>query len=185
MALFFSAEAKEQAPVAEMERMRVELQRLKDVDRVRSKYGNIKSEEIDQRLAEEKDMDRRRAESKEIDATTRQNEIRIDAETRALACKLVKDGKMIISLGGKRITSLTPDLILLCPECSKPQAELSERAYQFAKIWYWAAPSSIVDAFTVYSARSPLTEQAIRAHTQYNCIYCHKPVRGVIQMVVV
>ena len=186
MALFFSAEAKEQpGPVAEMERMRVELQRLKDVDRVRSKYGNIKSEEIDQRLAEEKDMDRRRAESKKIDAETRQNEIRIDAETRALACELVKKGSMIISVGGHRLKSITPDLLILCPECGKPQADLSERVYQFAKIWYWSAASSIVDSFTVYSARSPLTEQGVRAHIQHNCIYCRKPIRGIIQVVVV
>ena len=187
MALFFSAEAKEQpGPVAEMERMRGELQAVKDAARIRARHGqHIKDDQVSVYLADEKDMDRRRAESKEAARINLKNEADLDVAYRKLAVKLVHDKKMIVSLDGTRLSTIEENLLILCPHCSKPLGELSERVYQFAKIWHWAAASSIVDAFTVYSARSPLTEQGVRGHIQHNCIYCRKPIRAVIQMVVI
>jgi hypothetical protein len=192
MALFFSAEAKErpgQAVQVEIENLRAELQRTKDTARLRARHPSLTDDQVDVLLAEEADMVIRKAQSKKDEELNKQNQIRLDGEYRKLACDLVKNGSILLSVDRQPIKTLTPDLLILCPMCGKPLNELSGKIYEFAKMWYWAdQPGAAIDrmtSFTIYSARSPLTEYGVRGHIQHNCTYCRKPIRGVIQMVLV
>jgi hypothetical protein len=186
---FFSAEVKEQygqGALADMERMKSELQTMKDTTRIRARYGqHITDEQITVYLAEEKDMIIRKAKAEEREKTNRQNEIKLDGEYRALCLELVHDGKMIISLDGKRLKSITRDLIILCPHCGKPLGETSERVYRFAKMWYWTKEPARIDAFRIYSARSPLTEEGFAGNVQPYCHNCKQSIMAILQMVMV
>jgi len=181
MALFFSAEAKErpgQAVQVEIENLRAELQRTKDTARLRARQPSLTDEEIEGVLAEEETAKQNKAQKAASDEVNRQNQIRLDKEYRDLAVTLVKEGKMLISVGGKRLKSITPDLIFPCYACGIPLEELSHVVYSFAKDWYWAdQPGAAVDrvaSFLIYSAHSPLTNQGFAGFVQRGCPKCGK-----------
>lgn len=48
----------------------------------------------------------------------------------------------------------------------------SGKIYDFAKTWYYTKVSARVETFTIYRARSPLTEQGFAGHVQHNCPNC-------------
>jgi hypothetical protein len=191
MALFFSAEAKDQpAPAAQIEidKLRAELQRQKDASRLRARHGpQLKDEQVDEMLKEERVRAAALIKKKERAEKNRLNEITLDKAYRALACKLVKEGKILLSLMGDRITELTPDLIILCPHCGQPLNDLSDAVYQFAYTWHCTPDSyeRVIRAFTIHSARSPLTEQGFAGYLLEPCPHCHERVMGVVQMVVI
>jgi hypothetical protein len=123
----------------------------------------------------------------------RLQEIQRDEAYRDLACELVRDKKMLISVNDVRLTEITPDLVILCPHCGKSLGDLSRAIYEYAKAWYWTPQSrptgsdsyKRVHAFIIYSARSPLTEQGFAGYLLEPCPYCHERVMGIVQIVVV
>ena len=189
MALFAALTAKEKtAPIEvdEIGKLRAELARQKDAARLRARYGpQLTDAAIDEMLAGEADMVVRKAKAKEATKINLKNEADLDVAYRNLACKLVADQKMIISIDGSRLATIDPTLLILCPHCSKPLGDLSDAVYQFAKTWHWCAESARVDTFLVYSARSPLTEQGFAGFISHKCPSCEKRVKGIVQMVVV
>jgi RNase P subunit RPR2 len=191
MALFFSAEAKEQPATdiqADLVKVRVELKWTKDAARIRAEHGSkLTDPEVDQYLAEEADMVVRRVKAKEADEINRQNEIKLDNAYRDLACELVKKGSMLISVDGKRIKTLTPDLLILCPECGKKLDGLSAAIYELAKMWYWQPdPETRINSFIVYNARNPLGSViGVMAHDARVCPHCREHIGGFLQVVLV
>jgi hypothetical protein len=198
MALFLSAKVKEKpapAEQTEIENLRAELQRTKDAARLRAAYGpKLTDARVDELLAEEADMVIRKAKAKETEELNRQNEIKLDKAYRDLACELVRDGKMLIAVDGTRLTEITPDLLIPCPYCGKPLGDISIRIYVFAKAWYWTSEESgdrnRITTFTIFSARSPLTDMGFAGYIQPNCPSCkahHHDGRGiaVVQMVLI
>jgi len=176
------------AEVDEITKLRAELARQKDAARLRARHGpKLTDAQVDELLADEADMVIRKAKAAEIAELNRQEEIRRDKAYRDLACELVRDGKMLISVNDVRLTEITPDLLILCPHCGKPLGDLSHAIYEYAKGWYWIPNSSYkrVHAFWIYSARSPLTESGAAAFLQEICPYCHERVMGIIQMVMI
>lgn len=192
MALFGAAAVSKPAPVAndELTALRAEVAKQKDAARLRARHGpNLTDTQVDELLIAEADMVVRKAAAKEAEALNKENEIELDRKYRDLACELIKKGSMLVSVDGQRINSLTPDLLILCPVCGKPLSELSGRVYDFAKLWYWTneepGDRNRLETFTLYSARSPLTECGFVGHRQHACPYCKEPVRGIIQMVLI
>lgn len=187
MALFFSAEAKEQpamAAQAELEKVQKELARMK----VRARYGSkLTDEEADVYIAEEADMVVRKAAAKESEEKIRQEEARIDKEIRNLAVELVHLGRMVIARDGSRVTVITPDLIITCPKCGKKLDGLSYAIYELAKIWYWHPdPEDRVNSFIVYNARNPLGSViGMMAHDARVCPHCREHVGAFGQIVLV
>lgn len=180
MALFsaFEAQPAPQPAADEITALKAELARQKNVSRIRARQPSLTDEEIEGVLAEEETAKQNKAQKAASDEVNRQNQIRLDKEYRDLAVTLVKEGKMLISVGGKRLKSITPDLIFPCPDCGKPLEELSHVVYSFAKDWYWAdQPGAAVDrvaSFLIYSAHSPLTNQGFAGFVQRGCPKCGK-----------
>lgn len=189
MALFGAATLSTHTSEAgEIEKLRAELTRQKDAARLRATYGpKLTDERVDELLAEEADMAVRKVKAKEFEELNRQKEIEQDKVYRDLACELVRDGKILISVDGNRITEITPDLIILCPHCSKPLGELSAKIYEFTKSWYWSleAPGdrNRINTFIIYSAHSPLTSFGFVGFSQQKCASCKEEVRAYLQVV--
>jgi hypothetical protein len=191
MPLFLSGTAKEKPATAaqiEIENLRGELQRTKDAARIRAHHGaRLTDEQVDELLTEETTRAKNLIIAKENEKKNRLEEIRRDKAVRDLACELVRDGKILVSLDGVRLKEITPDLLILCPRCGKPLHDISGALYQFAKTWFWTPDGyqRVVNAFRIYSARSPLTEQGFAGYLMEPCPHCHERVMGTIQVVVI
>ncbi len=186
----FSAE-KEKTSI-DLDALRVEVDRLKVESAFTAKYGShltgeqrefYRTEEAEQLRIKEG-----RANTAKNEAN-RKNELDLDKKYRDLACELVRKGSLLISVDGQRIKTLTPDLLILCPRCGKPVYDLQARVYDIARAWYWATvPGTVQDldaTFTIYSARSPLTEQGVAGYSLPVCLYCREHIRGTIQVILI
>jgi hypothetical protein len=189
MVLFSAGATSKPAQVAqvEIENLRAELERTKAAARLRARHGpHLTDDQIDELLAEEADMVIRKAKAKDVEELNRLEEIRRDKAYRDLACELIRDGKLLVSVDGTRITEITQDLLVTCPHCGKPLGDLSESIFQYAKAWHWLPDSyQRLHAFMIYSARSPLTESGFAGYLMEPCPYCHERVMGAVQVVVI
>jgi hypothetical protein len=182
-----SAKSAPQPLTAEMEAMRKELQRTKDCARLRAMHGpQLTDDQINEMLADEADMVVRKVKAAEVAEATRLEEIRRDVEIRKLACQLVRDGKMLISLDGTRLTDIDPTLTITCPRCGKALGSLSGAIYEFAKMWFWIPEGNRVDQFKVYSARNPLGDIiGVMAYDGRLCPHCKEQTGAFLQMVMI
>ncbi len=189
MVLFSAGATKKPAPAAqtEIENLRAELQRTKDAARLRARHGpELTDEQIDVLLAAEADMVIRKAKAAEAHELNLKKEAELDTAYRKLAVSLVKEGKLLLSVNGSRITEISADLLIICPYCGKPLGDLTRVVYDYAKAWYWTPDSyRRVHSFIIYSAKSPLTEQGFAGYLMEPCPHCHERVMGIIQVVVI
>jgi len=162
------------------------LQRLKDIDNVRTKYGgNLKESEINERLVEEANMKQIRKVRAEEAEANRLLQIKIDTEIRALAVEMVKNKSLLISLDGLRVKAITPDLLILCTHCGKPLDDLMVFVRGIADLWYWTPENERLEAFRIFSAKNPLMESGFPGFVGYTCPRCRKSLRVIAQMVMI
>jgi hypothetical protein len=144
---------------SEIESLKADLKKQKDASRLRSKYGaGLKDQQIDEMLEKEREQAALAMRLKKEEEADRLAKIERDGRIRALACQLVKEGRLIISVDGTRVPEIKPDLKLQCPACG---AEINEvfGIYELVNQWEKTPADQRFGSYSllvVRNARNPL-----------------------------
>jgi hypothetical protein len=157
--MFAKTKEKPKEAPSDMQKMQGELTALKDKERLRARYGaNLKDEQLLFYQAQEEKEAKGRAVKAEGDRLGKIAAAAREKEIKALAVEMVKSGRMLVTVRGKRINTVSKDLTIPCPGCGS-EMSLVNPLFIFAEIWHDTPENSRFNGLSrlvIRSARNPL-----------------------------
>jgi rubrerythrin len=130
-----------------------EINKLKQYRQIQARFEKPLTDEQLEKIAEQDRLNKQRAEQRErdrIEAAARDAE-KVN-EIRRKAVEFVNNGRIIVSLQGVRVPTITEGLAVPCPECGAPiQQSIQDPLFIFARDWI-----ACEDPAIRYSGNSPV-----------------------------